>query len=41
VGDRHFYEAALPFWATAILMPGLYLRVRAEMQTSAPTAARA
>ena len=31
-GDRHYYQAALPFWATVLLLPGLYLRVIGEMQ---------
>ena len=30
VGDQRLYEAALPFWATVMLLPGLYRRVRSD-----------
>ena len=29
---RDFYKAGLPFWATTILLPGLYLRVLGEIR---------
>jgi hypothetical protein len=34
-GEGRYYEAALPFWATALLLPGLYVRIRAASDRAA------